>query len=91
SRPSSASTRSEKSRTVPPVRRSSRAEPATPLVMTKTQAPAEAPAIDEYFEARMDAILEKMTRSGRASLTTEEEAFLVSASERLKKKRLTEN
>ena len=36
---------------------------------------------DEYLEAKLDAVLEKMARSGRDSLTAEENAVLLKASE----------
>ena len=36
---------------------------------------------DEYLEAKLDAVLEKMAKSGRESLTAEENAVLLRASE----------
>jgi membrane associated rhomboid family serine protease len=40
-----------------------------------------APRPDEYLEAKLDAVLEKMAKSGRDSLTEEENAVLLKASE----------
>jgi len=41
---------------------------------------------DEYLEARLEAVLEKISRSGRDSLTAEENAVLLQASEVYRKK-----
>lgn len=43
--------------------------------------------VDEHLEAKMDAVLEKVARSGRESLTENELQILLRASEVMKKKR----
>jgi hypothetical protein len=43
--------------------------------------------MDEQLEAQADAVLEKLSREGMASLTPEERDILQRASERYKKKR----
>jgi hypothetical protein len=43
--------------------------------------------IDEHLEAKVDAVLEKVTRHGQASLTEEERRILLRASEIYKKRR----
>ena len=48
---------------------------------TPTPPRARAARPDEYLEAKLDAVLEKMARSGRDSLTAEENAVLLKASE----------
>ena len=59
------------------------------------QAPSEAPAegravaVDEQFEAKLDQVLEKVSRSGRDSLTGEEQGVLRRASEIYKQRRGT--
>ncbi len=45
------------------------------------------PRIDEQLEAKLDAILEKVSSTGLASLTDEERIFLQQASEMLKKRK----
>ena len=45
------------------------------------------PATDEQLEAQMDAILEKISRSGKESLTEHERAVLLRASEAMKRRR----
>jgi len=45
------------------------------------------PALDEHLEAKLDAVLAKVAKQGRASLTTEEQALLMQASEIFKKRR----
>jgi membrane associated rhomboid family serine protease len=49
--------------------------------------PASAQHLDEHLEAKLDAILEKVARSGQASLTDTEKQILMRASEIYKKKR----
>jgi membrane associated rhomboid family serine protease len=44
-------------------------------------------AADEQFEARVDAVLEKVSKYGQESLTAEERELLFQASERYKKRR----
>jgi len=52
-------------------------------------APAAAPSAldDEQLEAKMDAVLEKISRVGKDNLTESEREVLMRASERLKKRR----
>ena len=49
-------------------------------------ATASPPAVDEHLEAQVDAVLEKVQRSGRDSLTESEKALLVRASELYKRR-----
>jgi membrane associated rhomboid family serine protease len=59
-------------------------EPATPVAI----APAgPAREVDEHLEAQVDAVLEKVSRHGQASLTDHEREILFRASEVYKKKR----
>ena len=55
----------------------------------ETEAPVAVPAgaEDEQFEAKLDALLEKVKLSGMQSLTDSERGFLDRASARLKEKR----
>ena len=57
----------------------------------KVSAPApkrsEAPAMDEHLEAKLDDVLAKVAKQGKASLTPEEQALLMQASEIFKKRR----
>ncbi len=46
------------------------------------------PHIDEQFEAKVDAVLEKVARSGKDSLTESEKQVLLKASELYKRRRL---
>jgi membrane associated rhomboid family serine protease len=72
-------------------------EAPTPLARRERPAAAPAPtgitaaappaAADEHLEAQVDAVLEKVARSGRESLTESEKALLVRASEVYKRKR----
>lgn len=48
---------------------------------------APAGAMDEHFEAKLDAVLEKIARTGKESLSAEEQRILLQASELYKKKR----
>lgn len=57
-------------------------ESPTPVSVT-----ASAPVDEEPLEARMDAILEKISRSGKESLTESERDFLLRASEIIKRRR----
>ena len=43
--------------------------------------------VDEHLEAKVDAVLEKMGRNGKESLTTAERDILLRASEIYRKKR----
>jgi membrane associated rhomboid family serine protease len=56
---------------------------AAPTGVTTAPPP---PAADEHLEAAVDAVLEKVARSGRDSLTESEKALLVRASEVYKRK-----
>jgi hypothetical protein len=50
-------------------------------------APPSSPRVDEQLEAQLDAILEKVGRSGKESLTEQERAILLRASEVYKRRR----
>jgi hypothetical protein len=50
-------------------------------------APKPAGAADEQLEAKLDAVLEKVSKHGQESLTPEEREILVKASELYKKRR----
>jgi membrane associated rhomboid family serine protease len=58
-------------------------EPATPVPV----AAASPSNVDEQLEARMDAVLQKVSNHGIESLTEQERSILLQASERLKHKR----
>jgi len=62
-----------------------REEPAEPVRAVK--APAVAGDVDEHMEAKLDALLEKVARHGKSSLTESENQFLLRASEEYKKRR----
>jgi rhomboid family protein len=65
----------------PPTRRSQ--SESAPASITTAPAP---PKADEHLEAEVDAVLEKVARSGRDSLTEHEKALLVRASEVYKRR-----
>jgi membrane associated rhomboid family serine protease len=44
-------------------------------------------AVDEHFEAKLDAVLEKIARAGKESLNADEQQILIQASELYKKRR----
>jgi hypothetical protein len=44
-------------------------------------------AADEYLEAKLDAVLEKIARSGKESLTNQEQEILRKAAEMYKRRR----
>jgi membrane associated rhomboid family serine protease len=67
-----------------PVARRPRPAPA-PAPTSVTATPPSAPA-DEHLEAQVDAVLEKVARYGRDSLTESEKALLVRASEVYKRR-----
>jgi membrane associated rhomboid family serine protease len=46
-----------------------------------------APAMDEHLEAKLDDVLAKVAKHGKASLTSDEQALLLQASEMFKKRR----
>lgn len=50
-------------------------------------APKSAPLLDEHLEAKVDAVLEKMARSGKESLSDKERDILLQASEIYRRKR----
>lgn len=52
-----------------------------------TQQSVAAPVADEHLEAKMDAILEKITRVGKENLTESEREFLLRASEIFRRRR----
>jgi membrane associated rhomboid family serine protease len=58
-------------------------EPETPVPV----AASGSPNVDEQLEARMDAVLQKVSNYGIESLTEQERNILLQASERLKRKR----
>jgi membrane associated rhomboid family serine protease len=58
-------------------------EPVTPVPVAPSGVPAEA----EELEAKMDAILEKISRSGKESLTDSERQVLLQASEIIRRRR----
>jgi len=64
-----------------PLARRPRPAPAPTAVTTAPSPPA-----DEHLEAQVDAVLEKVARSGRDSLTETEKALLVRASEVYKRR-----
>lgn len=64
-------------------------EPATAGVAFSSAAPSPmmAPSLDEHFEAKLDEVLEKVNKFGRASLTPTEQEVLLRASAIFKKRR----
>jgi membrane associated rhomboid family serine protease len=56
-----------------------------PVAVSANSAPAT--AVDEHLEAKLDAVLEKIAKSGKDSLTPQEEQILKQASEMYKRKR----
>jgi len=56
-----------------------------PVAVSANSAPAA--AVDEHLEAKLDAVLEKIAKSGKDSLTKQEEEILKQASEMYKRKR----
>jgi len=52
-----------------------------------TQQSVSAPVADEHLEAKMDAILEKISRTGKESLTESEQQLLLRASEIFRRRR----
>ena len=66
----------------PPLRIYREDEPLSPVGVPATPAPE-----DEQLEARLDAILEKISRSGKESLTDSERQLLLRASEALRRRR----
>jgi membrane associated rhomboid family serine protease len=60
--------------------------PARPARVS-VSVPASTPAEDEQFEARMDAILEKISRVGKENLTESERELLLRASEFYRRRR----
>lgn len=59
-------------------------EDATPVTVA---APASSPDVDEHLEAKLDAVLEKVSRTGKDSLTESEQKILQRASEIYRKRR----
>lgn len=62
---------------------------ADPSYRTEERSPQSvaAPAADEHLEAKMDAILEKISRVGKENLTESEREFLLRASEIFRRRR----
>lgn len=54
---------------------------------TKEPVPVGSPDLDEHLEAKVDAVLEKVARTGKDSLTDSEKQILLRASEIYRKKR----
>jgi membrane associated rhomboid family serine protease len=64
-----------------------REEPQRPAEPVPAGAPPSAGDLDEQLEAKLDAVLEKVARSGQASLTESERQILLRASEIYKRRR----
>ncbi len=67
-------------------------EETTPVRLPVVEAASsdkESARLDEQLEAKLDLVLEKVNRSGKGSLTSEENAVLMRASEIYKRKRTT--
>lgn len=64
-----------------------REEAPQPAMSVTAAASGSSPESDEHLEAKVDALLEKVGRSGQASLTASEREFLQKASEVYKKRR----
>lgn len=64
-----------------------REEAPQPAMSVTAPAAGSGPESDEHLEAKVDALLEKVGRSGQASLTASEREFLQRASEVYKKRR----
>lgn len=64
-----------------------RPDPELPNEPVAVSAPMGTPRVDEHFEARLDAVLEKIARTGKESLTEHEKTVLRQASEIYKKRR----
>jgi hypothetical protein len=62
-------------------------EPAEPVGAPVPAAPKPAAVADEQLEAKLDKVLEKVSKHGRDSLTPEEREILVRASELYKNRR----
>jgi membrane associated rhomboid family serine protease len=59
----------------------------TPVSVAAAAQPPSSALEDEHLEAKMDAILEKISREGKENLTDTEQAILLKASEILRKRR----
>jgi len=80
--------KSWKKRRAQPRLRVYRGEDAPTPVSVAAAAPPASPALeDEHLEAKMDAVLEKISREGKDNLTDSEKAILLKASEILRKRR----
>jgi membrane associated rhomboid family serine protease len=64
-----------------------REEPPTPVGVAASAPPTPPALEDEHLEAKMDAVLEKISREGKENLTESEKAILLKASEILRKRR----
>jgi membrane associated rhomboid family serine protease len=62
-------------------------EAPTPVSVVAANPPASPALEDEHLEAKMDAVLEKISREGKDNLTESEKAILLKASEILRKRR----
>ena len=77
-------------RVAPPPEDEQEQEPepvGAPVQSQQAQARPTAGAADEQLEAKLDAVLEKVSKHGQDSLTAEEREILVKASELYKKRR----
>jgi membrane associated rhomboid family serine protease len=61
--------------------------PETELPREPVSVAAATQPMDEHFEAKLDAVLEKIARTGKGSLTADEQQILIQASELYRKKR----
>jgi hypothetical protein len=59
-------------------------EPVEPVIVRTTK---RSEAVDEQLEAKLDRVLDKVSRSGRDSLTADEQSILLRASEVYKRRR----
>jgi membrane associated rhomboid family serine protease len=62
-------------------------EPREESVTVAATPPGGSGSVDEHLEAKLDAVLEKLTRSGKESLTESEQQILMRASEIYKRRR----
>jgi membrane associated rhomboid family serine protease len=77
----------QQSRSRPPLRVYREEAPISPPPVSLASPPPAGDEHDEYLEAKLDAVLEKMKRLGRDSLTESEQQILMRASELYKKRR----
>ena len=81
-------TRAERQREPHPLRLvTTKDEPEPVRVSAPSAKRNTAPAMDEHLEAKLDDVLAKVAKQGKASLTPDEQALLLQASEMFKKRR----